>query len=71
MTRQIVLNLFSGIIGICGIMVLVIGCDNFGEELITEIIDPDPIELADNEWGRHMGTSELSRTQFARNPCGI
>ena len=58
MSRQIVLNLFSGIIGICVIMVIS-GCDNF-EALLTEIIDPDPIELADNEW---VGTWALESYQ--------
>lgn len=58
MSRQIVLNLFSGIIGICVIMVIS-GCDNF-EELITEIIGPDPIEPADNKW---VGTWALESYQ--------
>ena len=49
MSRQIVMTLFWGLVGICGI-VGVIGCDNF-EALIAEVIDPDPIEPADNEWG--------------------
>ncbi len=49
MYRQIGINLFLGIVGLCTI-IGVIGCDNF-EDLITEIIGPDPIEPADNEWG--------------------
>ena len=48
MIRQIVINLFLGIFGICGIFG-VIGCDNF-EALIAEVIDPEPIEPEDNEW---------------------
>ena len=48
MFRRIVMNLFLGVIGICGI-IGVIGCDNF-EALITEVIDPEPIEPEDNEW---------------------
>lgn len=48
MFRQIVMNLFLGVFGICGI-IGVIGCDSF-EALITEVIDPEPIEPEDNEW---------------------
>ena len=48
MFRQIVMNSFLGVMGICGI-IGVIGCDSF-EALITEVIDPEPIEPEDNEW---------------------
>ena len=49
MFRQIVISLLVGFFGLCGI-IGIIGCDNF-EDLLAEIIDPDPIEAADNEWG--------------------
>ena len=49
MYRKIAINLFLVFVGLSG-LIGVIGCDNF-EHLITEIIDPDPIEPADNEWG--------------------
>lgn len=48
MYRQIGINLFLGIVGLCTI-IGVIGCDNF-EDLVTEIIGTDPIEPADNEF---------------------
>lgn len=48
MLRQIALSLFLGVVGICGI-IGVIGCDSF-EALITEVIDPEPIEPEDNAW---------------------
>ncbi len=48
MFRQIVMNLFLGVFGLCGI-IGVIGCDSF-EALITEVIDPEPIEPEDNAW---------------------
>ena len=58
MYRQIVINLFLGFVGLCGI-IGVAGCDNF-EDLITEIIDPDPIQTPDNEW---VGTWALESYQ--------
>ena len=58
MYRQIVIGLFLVLVGMCGIGGLT-GCDNF-EALVTEIIDTDPIEPADNEWG---GTWELESYQ--------
>ena len=58
MYRQIGINLFLGIVGLCAI-IGVIGCDNF-EDLITEIIDPVPIEPEDNEW---VGTWALESYQ--------
>ena len=58
MYRQIVISLFLGLVGLCGIGVLT-GCDNF-EALITEIIDPAPIEPEDNEW---VGTWALESYQ--------
>ena len=58
MLRQIALSLFLGVFGICGI-IGVIGCDSF-EALITEVIDPEPIEPEDNEW---IGTWALESYQ--------
>ena len=48
MYRKISIHLFLVFVGLCGI-IGVIGCDNF-EDLITEIIDPDPTEPTENEW---------------------
>ena len=45
-------------LALCGI-IGVIGCDNF-EAVIAEIIEPDPIESADNEW---IGTWALESYQ--------
>ena len=61
MSRQIVMNLFLGVFGLCGI-IGVIGCDSF-EALITEVIDPQPIEPEDNEW---IGTWALEGYQGLR-----
>ena len=58
MSKQIVINLFLGLLALCGI-IGVIGCDNF-EAVIAEIIEPDPIESADNEW---IGTWALESYQ--------
>ena len=58
MYSQVGINLFLGIVGLC-VIIGVIGCDNF-EDLITEIIDPDPIESAANEW---VGTWALESYQ--------
>ena len=58
MFRQIVVRLFLGIVGACGIIGL-IGCDNF-EALIVGVIDGDPIEPEDNEW---IGTWALDSYQ--------
>lgn len=58
MYSQIGINLCLGIVGLCTIIGF-IGCDNF-EDLITEIIDPDPIEPEDNEW---VGTWTLESYQ--------
>ncbi len=58
MFRQVVMNLFLGVIGICGLFGF-IGCDNF-EALVAEIIDPEPIEPEDNEW---IGTWALESYQ--------
>ena len=48
MMRQIVINLFLGVVGLCGI-IGVLGCDNF-EALVAEIVDPEPIEPQDSVW---------------------
>ena len=58
MSKQIVINLFLGLLALCGIIGLT-GCDNF-EAVIAEIIDPDPIEPAANEW---VGTWALESYQ--------
>ena len=58
MSKQIVINLFFGLLALCGI-IGVIGCDNF-EAVIAEIIQPDPIESANNEW---VGTWALESYQ--------
>ena len=58
MYRQIVINLFLGFVGFCGIIGFT-GCDNF-DALIAEIIDPDLIEPAANEW---VGTWALESYQ--------
>jgi hypothetical protein len=58
MSKQIVINLFLGVLALCGI-IGVIGCDNF-EAVIAEIIEPDPIEPAANEW---VGTWALESYQ--------
>ena len=58
MSKQIVINLFLGVLTLCGI-IGVIGCDNF-EAVIAEIIQPDPIEPAANEW---VGTWALESYQ--------
>ena len=49
MYREISISLFLVFVGLCGI-IGVLGCENF-EALITEVIDPDPIEPVGNEWG--------------------
>lgn len=49
MYRKIGVALLLGVVGLCA-SIGVIGCDNF-ENLIAEIIDPAPIEPAENEWG--------------------
>ena len=56
MYRQIVINLFFGFVGVCGIIGLT-GCENF-DALIAEIIAPAPIESEDSEWA---GTWALER----------
>ena len=48
MFRQIVVSLFMGFFGICGIMG-VISCADL-DVLIIDLTDPDPIEPAENEW---------------------
>lgn len=58
MFRKIAVSLFLGVFGICGI-IGVIGCDSF-EALITEVIDPEPIEPEDDEW---IGTWALESYQ--------
>ena len=58
MIRQIVINLFLGVFGICGIFG-VLGCDSF-EALITEIVNPEPIEPQDDVW---IGTWALESYQ--------
>ena len=58
MYRQIVINLFLGFVGLCGIMGI-IGCADF-DILIIDFTDPDPTELEDNEW---IGTWALESYQ--------
>lgn len=58
MSKKIVISLFLGLLALCGIIGLT-GCDNF-EALIGEIIEPDPIEPAANEW---VGTWALESYQ--------
>ena len=48
MMRQIVINLFLGVFGICGLIGM-IGCDNF-EALVAEIVDSESIEPQDDVW---------------------
>ena len=58
MFRQMAVSLLLGVFGLCGI-IGVIGCDSF-EALIMEVIDPEPIEPADDEW---IGTWTLESYQ--------
>ena len=58
MFRKIAVSLLIGVFGVFGI-IGVIGCDSF-EALITEVIDPEPIEPADDEW---IGTWALESYQ--------
>ena len=58
MFRQIVVSLFIGFFGICGI-IGVISCADL-DILIIDLTDPDPIEPADNEW---VGTWALESYQ--------
>ena len=58
MFRQLAMSMILGVFGVIGI-IGVIGCDSF-EALITEVIDPEPIEPADDEW---IGTWALESYQ--------
>ena len=58
MLRQIVVSLFMGFFGICGI-IGVISCADL-DVLIIDLTDPDPIEPAENEW---VGTWALESYQ--------
>ncbi len=58
MFKQIATSIILGVFGVVGIFG-VIGCDSF-EALITEVIDPEPIEPADDEW---IGTWALESYQ--------
>ena len=58
MFRQIVVSLFMGFFGVCGI-IGVISCADL-DVLIIDLTDPDPIEPAENEW---VGTWALESYQ--------
>ena len=58
MFRQIVVSLFMGFFGVCGI-IGVISCADL-DVLIIDLTDPDPIEPAENEW---IGTWALESYQ--------